>query len=455
MVCVKTASWMIWLIVCTIEMKEGICWLFRVEANTKSHLNYYYAIIDIGTPSQPLSLLIDTSCSHTYLNPPDPYHPTNYEYEFNKSSTSSWLTCNGTEHCNVCLNSLQCGWQFACEQMYVMAKDIINLNNNGNDDNGNDDNENYLIFGYNVDEEENKKKSKSKSKIFSVNDAKNNDFIMSGILSLNRKPTSFSQQMYNKRKINKIFAHYFNRDAGSIAFGDDVENLLNNHNIGNEDISWIQFADNIESSMYQIHLYEITLSSNLEPKYENEYIIFNNNNRRRNKKTKNDNSNLNILTLDTGITGIQMNHKWKESFINYIINVSHVELIRSTHYDYCIDATNTDDILEDIFYKLPNINIELSSQVIYIISPQQYIININNNSIGYPLFCLDISFDEDYGICLGSQSMENYIILYDDNNEQIGIYDTNNNHKQNNNNNIEENNDEFDMNLSEILSKDE
>ncbi len=136
------------------------------------------------------------------------------------------------EYCNVCFaNSVQCGWQFACEQMYVMARDIIEINDNSDHVNQNDDEEeNYLVFGYNI--EESKKPPRSRSQIFSIDDTKDDDFMMGGILSLNRKNTSFIQQLYNKHRISRIFGHYFNKENGYIAFGDDVENLLRNLNIG-------------------------------------------------------------------------------------------------------------------------------------------------------------------------------------------------------------------------------
>merc|ERR1719361_3195392 len=96
--------------------------LLPVISNNATHLNYYYVLMPIGTPSQQIPLMIDTSSSHTYLN------SNSLRYQASKSSTFSWLTCLDAEHCNVCLeNHKQCGWEFACEQMYVMAKDVISF----------------------------------------------------------------------------------------------------------------------------------------------------------------------------------------------------------------------------------------------------------------------------------------------------------------------------------------
>ena len=137
--------------------------------------------------------------------------------------------------------------------------------------------------------------------------------------------------------------------------------------------------------------------------------------------------NLNILTLDTGFTGIAMQGEWEEMVLEYITN-SRVSLVRGEYYAYCID-TDHDHILDDIFDKLPDINIKLSRTMTYIISPQQYVVDINNDSMHYQ-FCLDISFDEHDGLCLGSHVMENYLILYDDDDEKVGFYDANKNHER-------------------------
>lgn len=121
------------------------------------------------------------------------------------------------EHCNVCLeNHKQCGWEFACEQMYVMAKDVISFD----DDSKN--NEDYIVFGYNE-----KPPIKQRSHVFSLDDTQNN-MVLGGILSLNRQKTSFVQQMYTQQSELKevIFAHYFNGNDGYLAFGNDDVNDL-------------------------------------------------------------------------------------------------------------------------------------------------------------------------------------------------------------------------------------
>lgn len=164
-------------------------------------------------------------------------------------------------------------------------------------------------------------------------------------------------------------------------------------------------------SMYQIHLEQITLSGG-----DNTNILYD--------QSEDD---LNILTLDTGITGIAMEEQWEEMVLEYITN-SGVSLVRGAYYAYCID-TDHDHILDDMFDKLPDINIKLSPTMTYIISPQQYVVDINNDTMQYQ-FCLDISFDEDGGICLGSHVMENYLIIYNDDNEKVGIYDGNKNHRR-------------------------
>merc|ERR1712048_1091816 len=102
--------------------------------------------------------------------------------------------------------------------------------------------------------------------------------------------------------------------------------------------------------------------------------------------------------------------------------------VRGAYYAYCID-TDHDHLLDDMFDKLPNINIQLSPSATYIINPQQYVVDINNKSMHYQ-YCLDLSFDEDDGICLGSHMMEHYLIIYDDDDERIGIYDANENRQR-------------------------
>ena len=134
------------------------------------------------------------------------------------------LRCLDAEHCNVCLeNHKQCGWEFACEQMYVMARDVIDFEDDSQSGEEPKGNENYIVFGYNE-----KQSTKQKSHIFSLEDTQKN-MVLGGILSLNRQQTSFVQQMYThqSKRHKKIFGHYFNGNDGYMAFGmDDVRNLM-------------------------------------------------------------------------------------------------------------------------------------------------------------------------------------------------------------------------------------
>jgi len=388
------------------------------------YLGYYCVLIEIGTPPQQIPLIIDTSSSHTYLNPPDQQQSDhNNEYHASQSSTFSWLTCMDEEYCNVCLgNEMQCAYHFAAEQMYIMAKDIIHLNTYSNNDDNSDEydgdssdddqNEaNYLIFGYNAENQE----INTRSYAFQVHNEMNHG----GILALNRRRTSFVQQLYIQHKVSRQFAHYFHEDNGYLAFGDDVETLINRLEIENRDIAWIPYLNQDQSSMYDVHLEQVTLSND-----DAELIIFEDND--------NSNENLNILTFDTGITGIGLNHQWSDIVLDYIVNQSDVKLVSNRYYPYCID-TDTEDLLDDIFNKLPNINIRLSANMIYIISPEQYVINTDNDDYTHHLhyqWCLDITFDWYGSVCLGSHVMQNYLIIYNNDTQRIGIYDKNINHQR-------------------------
>eukprot|EP01084_Bolivina_argentea_P114624 204027_1 len=349
--------------------------ILPIRTNNISHVNYYYVVASIGNPPQQLSLLVDTSSSHTYINPPHTNRrdgPTQkwknkFLYKSQKSSTFTWLTCNDTEHCNVCLSYEQrCTWQFACEQRYMMAKDIIHLH-------GNKSNSDYFFFGYNVEK-------RGRSHILSL-DGYDDHMMMGGILALNRKQSSFIQQLYVEHPAHRSFAHYFNRNKGYMAFGADVDDLIQQLAIDKADIEWMSYHGNDEW-LYQVELTRVSL---------NDDVIFSDG----------------LVTFDTAVTGIGMSRKWRDLVLGRL-NIA--------DDPFCIDDLNV----------LPDINIELSADMTYKISPEQYVVIIDNQ------FCLDISFDEDEGVCLGSHVMENYLIIYDDERQSIGIYDDNVRHKYNN-----------------------
>ena len=185
--------------------------------------------------------------------------------------------------------------------------------------------------------------------------------------------------------------------------------------------------------MYQVELEQIELENVLESE-----IIYDGEG----------NEYLNILTFDTAISGIAMNEIWQDDFLTFIQNTSDVALIFNRGYPYYCINTDYDNVLDDIYNRLPYIKISLpgSSNIVYefIISPEQYVIEINNDTIDYR-FCLDISFDWDGGVGLGSLAMNNYVIIYSEDEQSIAIYDTNSNHQQNIENNDDNNNNPFDL----------
>jgi len=396
--------------------------------------------------------MVDTSSSHTYLASPDqPDLPQQYQYSNERSNDFSWLNCIDTVYCNVCFSESQCGWEFACEQTWYMAKDTICLDHDDCYESDNSDSEsqsdesegssdesdesdeseeyqdgdNYLVFGYNLKSE----RRERSSHVFSMED-QNDDIMMGGILSLNRETTSFIQQLYlQNQDVEHQFAHYFNQNNGYLAIADAVDQLLDLLNIEDEDLSWIPYYNQEIPAMYQVRLEHIELIN----AFENE-VIFDD------EPTE----NLNILTFDTAMSGIAINEEWEDEVLTFIEEKSDVTLIRTRYYPYCID-TNSDNVLNDIYYKLPEIRISLSTSKLgyeFIISPEQYVVEMDNNTVDFP-FCLDISFDWDDGICLGSSTMNNYIIIYNEDAEAIGIYDKNLNHQRQQNN--DENYDSFDL----------
>lgn len=188
----------------------------------------------------------------------------------------------------------------------------------------------------------------------------------------------------------------------------------------NEDLEWIPYYDNVSAStaMYHLYLDQVTVDNGGDAE-----IIF--------EGDANWNQSLNTLTFDTFVTGISLNEEWQDEILEFIVNVSDVALIENMYYPYCID-TDYDDVLNDIFNKLPDIKISIPStysSMEYIISSEQYIVEINNDSIEYN-FCLDISFDCDDGVCLGSAALSNYVIIYNDDKKLVGIYDNNLHHER-------------------------
>eukprot|EP00486_Rosalina_sp_Unknown_P008294 CAMPEP_0201594038 /NCGR_PEP_ID=MMETSP0190_2-20130828/191479_1 /ASSEMBLY_ACC=CAM_ASM_000263 /TAXON_ID=37353 /ORGANISM="Rosalina sp." /LENGTH=476 /DNA_ID=CAMNT_0048053495 /DNA_START=362 /DNA_END=1792 /DNA_ORIENTATION=+ len=309
---------------------------------------------------------------------------------------------------------------------------------------------NYLVFGYNIQDEES-------SHVFSM-EKQNDDIIMGGVLSLNRETTSFIQQFYNRNpNMEKQFAHYLHRQNGYLAIGDDIDQLLNVLSIGKNDLTWIRYYNHDPTAMYQVQLEKIELINT----FENETIF------------ENDTTEyLDILTFDTAISGIAMNEIWQDDVLTFIINVSDVALIENTYYPYCIDTghdniiddlynklpdiryypycidTGHDNIIDDLYNKLPDIRISLPSKIgkagyEFIISPQQYVVQIHDEIANQ--FCLDISFDWDEGICLGSLAMNNYIVIYNEDAEAIAVYDKNLNHQRQQNSNNQNNDDLFDV----------
>eukprot|EP00486_Rosalina_sp_Unknown_P000645 CAMPEP_0201567234 /NCGR_PEP_ID=MMETSP0190_2-20130828/7633_1 /ASSEMBLY_ACC=CAM_ASM_000263 /TAXON_ID=37353 /ORGANISM="Rosalina sp." /LENGTH=475 /DNA_ID=CAMNT_0047986983 /DNA_START=392 /DNA_END=1819 /DNA_ORIENTATION=- len=277
------------------------------------------------------------------------------------------------------------------------------------------DEDNYsMVFGYNI-------KNDASSHALSMED-QNDDIMMGGILSLNRESTSFIQQLYlkNSNSVQNQFAHYFNQENGYLAIGDAVDRLLDLLSIENNDLTWIPYYNQETSSMYQVRLEQIELDNTLG----NENIY-----------SGEETEHLDILTFDTAISGIAMNEIWQDQVLTFIQNTSDVALIENKYYPYCID-TDYDDVLDDIFNKLPQIKISLSTSNLgyeFIISPEQYVVEINNHSIDYR-FCLDIRFDWDDGVCLGSLAMNDYIVIYNEDTESVGIYDKNLHHQRQQNN---------------------
>ena len=308
------------------------------------------------------------------------------------------------------------------------------------------DEANYLVFGYNIQTNS----ESEESHVFSIED-QNDNIMMGGILSLNRESTSFIQQLYiqNENHMERQFGHYFNLRNGYLAIGDAVDELFDLLDIGmiynyflfeptkmsamqiynikhseSGDLTWIPYFLQEISSMYQVELKQIEVDNVMQSEivYDGE-----------------GNGDLNILTFDTAISGIAMNEIWQDEFLTFIQNVSDVALIFNRGYPYYCINTDYDNVLDDIYNKLPHIKISLSadSNMVYefIISPEQYVIEINNDTIDYR-FCLDISFDWDGGVGLGSLAMNNYVIIYSEDEQSIAIYDTNLNHlRQQNNNN--------------------
>merc|ERR1712013_943628 len=74
---------------------------------------------------------------------------------------------------------------------------------------------------------------------------------------------------------------------------------------------------------------------------------------------------------------------------------------------------------------LPDFEIRISSTLTLTISPEQYTTQSSSGA-----WCLDISLDWDDGVCLGSHAMEHYLILYDDEMQNIGVFDNNTKHKR-------------------------
>jgi len=336
-------------------------------------------------------------------------------------------------HCNVCLaedsnsTGAQCGWEFPCEQTWAMANDTICLDydqcyaysehseSGSSSIDSSDENQEVetgeFVFGYNIEEEQSEEKH-----VFSMED-QNNNIVMAGILSMNRDITSFIQQLFAQFNIDNKWAHYFSSDDGFLAVGDGVDELLQLLELDNEDFAWIPYYENVSESTAMYHLYLDQLSVDNE---EDTKIIF--------EGDANWNQSLNVLTFDTFVTGISLNEEWQDDILEFIADTSEIELIDNGYYPYCINTTH-DDLVDDIFNGLPDIRISLTGNMEYIISAEQYVVAIDNDSIEYN-FCLDISFDCDDGVCLGSAALSDYVIIYNDDTKFVGIYDNNQHHER-------------------------
>merc|ERR1711971_514296 len=99
-------------------------------------------------------------------------------------------------------------------------------------------------------------------------------------------------------------------------------------------------------------------------------------------------------------------------------NLSSIEFAQSGNEAFCSNQNIS---------ALPDFQIRISSSLTLMISPEQY---TTQRSISSDEWCLDISLDWDDGVCLGSHAMEHYLILYDDEMQNIGVFDNNTKHQR-------------------------